>query len=208
MSMIIGKRQIVLAALVVALGTAIFLNAKFSGANNNVADVFNASSALGDSAYVSASGSTSGAASGAASGKSSAASSKAAASSKSGSTASASDNVIAQERLKRTQARADAEDTLKVVLNSTGASTQDKAAAQAQITSIANTINTESVVESLIIAKGFQDSVCFINNGNVTVVVKPKNNAQLSASDSAQITDIVIKQTKVTAGNITIIQSK
>lgn len=204
MSMIIGKRQIVLAALVVALGTAIFLNAKFSGANSNVADVFNASSALGDSAYVSASGSTSGAASG----KSSAASSKAAASSKSGSTASASDNVIAQERLKRTQARADAEDTLKVVLNSTGASTQDKAAAQAQITSIANTINTESVVESLIIAKGFQDSVCFINNGNVTVVVKPKNNAQLSASDSAQITDIVIKQTKVTAGNITIIQSK
>lgn len=52
MSMIIGRKQIILAALVLALGTAIFLNWRFSGDGINFANVFNNSSALGDASYV------------------------------------------------------------------------------------------------------------------------------------------------------------
>lgn len=202
MSMIIGKRQIILAALVVALGTAIFLNWKFTDTNGgtNVASVFNASSALGTSAYVSTPGSTASGKSSAASGKSSTASSA--------STASATGNLFAQERLKRTTTRAQAEQALQVTLNSTTATTADKQAAQAQITSIANNITTEGYVESLIVAKGFKDCVCMINNGTVNVVVQPKSNQPLSASDSAQIADIVTQQTKVSADNLHIIQAK
>lgn len=203
MSMIIGKRQIILAALVVALGTAIFLNWKFTGSNggSNVAGVFNTSSALGTSTYVSASGSTSGAGS-TASGKSSAASGQ-------NSTASASGSgLFAQERLTRTKTRAEAEQALQITLNSSTATDAQKQAAQTQISSIANNITAEGNVESLIISKGFKDCVCFINNGTVSVVVAPKSNQPLSASDSAQIADIVIQQTKVSADNIHIIQSK
>lgn len=203
MSMIIGKRQIILAALVVALGTAIFLNAKFSGLGSTDATaVFNTSSALGDSAYVSASG----AASGTASTKSAASSGKSTASSKT--TASASSSLFAQERLKRTQTRADAEDKLKIVLNSTSATDADKQAAQTQLSTMAANINTENVIESLVIAKGFPDCVCFLNNGAATVVVSPKSGQQLSASDSAQIADIVIKQAKIDTSALSIIQSK
>ena len=205
MSMIIGKRQIILAALVVALGTAIFLNAKFSGLGSTDATaVFNTSSALGDSTYVSASG----AASGTASTKSAASSSKSKSSASSKTTASASSSLFAQERLKRTQTRADAEDKLKIVLNSTSATDADKEAAQTQLSTMADNINTENVIESLVIAKGFSDCVCFLNNGSATVVVSPKSGQQLSASESAQITDIVIKQAKIDASALSIIQSK
>ncbi|MFT8889346.1 MAG: SpoIIIAH-like family protein [Ethanoligenens sp.] len=198
MSMIIGKRQIILAALVVALGTAIFLNWKFTGTNGgaNVAGVFNASSALGTSTYVSTSGAGS-TASGAGSTASSA-----------GSVASASGSLFAQQRLTRTKTRAEAEQALQITLNSTTATAADKQAAQTQISGIANNITNEGYVESLIVSKGFKDCVCFINNGTVSVVVAPKGNQPLSTSDSAQIADIVMQQTKVSADNIHIIQSK
>lgn len=200
MSMIIGKRQIILAALVVALGTAIFLNWKFSGANggNNVEGVFNTSSALGTSTYVSTSGAASGAGS-AASAKNSTASSAGSAS---------SGSLFSQQRLTRTKTRAEAEQALQITLNSTTATAAEKQAAQTQINNIASNITNEGYVESLIVSKGFKDCVCFINNGTVSVVVAPKGNQPLSSSDSAQIADIVMQQTKVSADNIHIIQSK
>lgn len=201
MSMIIGKRQIILAALVVALGTAIFLNWKFSGANGgtDVAGVFNNSSTLGTSTYVSTSD---------ASGAGSAASKSGSAAASTGSTASASGSLFSQERLTRTKTRAEAEQALQITLNSSSATAADKQAAQTQINQIANNITNEGNVESLIVSKGFKDCVCFINNGTVSVVVAPKGNQPLSASDSAQIADVVIQQAKVSADNIHIIQSK
>lgn len=198
MSMIIGKRQIILAALVVALGTAIFLNWKFSGANGgtNVEGVFNNSSALGTSTYVSTSGAGS------------TASTSSSTASSAGSTASASGSLFSQQRLTRTKTRAEAEQALQITLNSTTATAAEKQSAQTQIDNIASNITNEGYVESLIVSKGFKDCVCFINNGTVSVVVAPKGNQPLSSSDSAQIADIVMQQTKVSADNIHIIQSK
>lgn len=214
MNMIIGKKQIVLAALVVALGTAIFLNWKFTDANGgtNVAGVFNASSTLGASTYVSASGSSnassaSSAAASTSSGKASS-SSKATSSASGSSSSAASGSLFAQERLTRTTARAQAEQALQITLNSATATAEEKQTAQTQIDGIANNITSEGNIEGLVVSKGFKDCVCFINNGAVSIVVAPKGNQTLSTSDSAQVADIVMQQAKVSADNIKIIQSK
>lgn len=181
MSMIISRKHIILAALVLALGTAIFLNWKFSSANGgfNVASVFNTSSSLGDTAYVS-----------------------------SNKVNPSADSYFAQARLSRQQTVDKAEEQIKTALASSTLSTTDKQQIQASVTDLANTLKTEMVIENLIKAKGFTDCVAFINNGSVDIVIKPKTGSDLTSAEAAQVKDIVIQQTKVAAGNLKIIPSK
>ena len=182
MSMIIGRRQIILAALVLALGTAIFLNWKFSSTNGgfNIASVFNSTSTLGDASYVD-NQNVSGA---------------------------STDNYFAQARLTREQNRAKAEDVVKALTASTNISATDKQAALTAIEDLAKNISNEGNIESLVKAKGFADCVAFINEGAVNIVVKPKTGDALSPSEAAQVKDIVMSQAKVSADKITIIASK
>ena len=181
MSMIIGRRQVILAALVLALGTAIFLNWKFSGNGFNVAGVFNTSSALGDASYV--------------------ANQK---------VSTSSSDYFAQQRLARQQAQDTAEEAVKSMTSSVSANSQVAQKAQAAIQSLINTINTETTIEGLVKAKGFSDCVAFLNTStnNINVVVKPKSGDTLSASEAAQIMDIVKGQTNLSANNIHIVPSK
>ena len=183
MSMIIGRRQVILAALVLALGTAIFLNWKFSGNGFNVAGVFNTSSALGDASYVA---------------------------NQKVSTTSSTGTYFAQERLARQQAQDTAEEAVKSMTSSISSNSQVAQQAQAAIQSLVNTINTETTIEGLIKAKGFSDCVAFLNTStnSINVVVKPKSGDTLSASDAAQIMDIVKGQTNLSVNNIHIIPSK
>jgi stage III sporulation protein AH len=180
--MIIGRKQVILAALVLALGAAIFLNWKFSGANGvNLAGVVKTSSTLGATSYVD---------------------------NQKVATASSTSNYFAEARLTREQTRDSAEDALKAVTTSVSATAAQKQAATTEIEAIANNITNEGNIESLIKAKGFSDCVAFINNGKVSVVVMPKTGNTLTASDVAQIDGIVIEQTKVSVDNINIIQAK
>ena len=178
MSMIIGRKQIILAALVLALGTAIFLNWKFSG-TNALSGVFNASSTLGETSYV---GNTNVTASG--------------------------DSYFATARLTRQQDRDEAVNLLKAQTTNASATAADKKSAETAIEAIASNINTEGQIESLIRAKGFGDCVAYISNGGISVVVMPKTGKTLTDSDVAQIDDIVIQQTKLSLNNIKIIPSK
>ena len=182
MSMIIGRKQVILAALVLALGTAIFLNWRFSGNEGiNFANVFNASSSLGDASLVD--------------------NQKVGAS-------SSTDSYFASARLNRQQTRAQAAEVLKTLTTNTTATTADKQSAQTAIEALAKNITNETTMESLVKAKGFGDCVAFINEGTVNVVVKPKTGNTLTPTDIAQIQDIVIQQTKIATANIHIIQSK
>lgn len=185
MNMIIGRRQIVLAALVLALGTAIFLNYKFSGGAGSIAGVFHGTSALGDTSYV--------------------------ANQKVSATASGTD-VFAQTRLSRQQARDAAEQALKTLVTASGTTVTSQT--QQQITTaiqaIENNYNAEQAIENLVIAKGFTQCVAMINTqtGEVNVVVKPKSGDSLSSSEAAQIMDIAKSQTKAASTNIHIIPAK
>ena len=79
-------------------------------------------------------------------------------------------------------------------------------AASKSITAMASATLQESKIESLVTAKGYSDCVAFIGDNSVSVVVKAKNN-DLKASDVAKITDIVVGETKFSAGDVKVISS-
>jgi len=181
MSMIIGRRQIILAALVLALGTAIFLNYTFTSGNGfNLASVFNPASSLGDTSYVN--GTVSG---------------------------TSTNTFFATARVDRQQTRATSTDLLKTVTANANATAVQKQSAETAIEAIAKNIAAEKNIESLIVAKGFSDCVAFISDtGSVNVVVKPKSGDVLSVSETAQIKDIVLNQAKVSVDKIFFILAK
>lgn len=191
MSMIIGRKQIILAALVVALAAAIFLNWRFSQPGNgiNLAAVMNTSSTLGQAAYVD--------------------NQKVASASGSGSAASATNDYFAQARLTREQNLDKAKDLLNSIATASNTTAAERSMAVSSIQAMAGVVTTEGNMESLILAKGFKACVAVVgDDGIITIVVKPKGTTDLSQSDIAQITDIVTSQTKVSADKIRISQQK
>ena len=65
----------------------------------------------------------------------------------------------------------------------------------------------ESRIENLVIAKGYDECVVFINDNGVNVIVqKPENGLQ--QEDIARIRDIVSSETGVSAEQIKIIETE
>lgn len=200
MSMIIGRKQIVLAALVVALAAAIYLNWRFSQNDGgfSLASLTSSgsSASIGDAAYVNNT---------VVSGQSKI-SSKASSGTASASSPSA-DNVISQAKLTRQQTRDQADEVLQKVAADSNATASQRNQAVSGINGLAANITNEGNIESLIKAKGFKDCVVFINNGYVNVVVRSKTANDINQSDIIQIKDIVMEQTNVSADNIRITQA-
>jgi stage III sporulation protein AH len=190
MSMIIGRKQIILAALVLALGTAIFLNYRFS-ADGLTTSVVNTQSSLGDTLYVNNPSISS---------KSTATGSNSAAASKT--------DFFSVAKLTRAQTRGEAVDMIQNAANDPKASDVIKKQALADIEAMAKNVMAEGNIENLILAKSFKNCVAVINGDNISVVVKSKTDAVLSASDIIQIKDIVITQTKILPENIHITEAK
>ena len=190
-----GKRQLVLAALVVALGTAVYLNWAFSGNNQllatNAAASTSSEKELGAAQLVNGS-----------------APSGSSASSGSGASSSASSNstdYFSQARLSRQKARDEAVELLEKVLADANSNDTAKKDAVAKAADIAQNVLKESNIENLIKAKGFEDCVVFIQNGECSVVVKVKES---SANNATIIKDIVSGQSGVANDKIKIVENK
>lgn len=112
---------------------------------------------------------------------------------------------FAQVRLTRTQARDSAVETLSTVSTTEGASQETVDSALAEIALVAEYTIMEAELESLILAKGFEECVVFINDGGIDVTV-PASTEGLSTAAVAQITDIVITETGFEADNLRIIE--
>lgn len=191
--MTIGKRQLVLAALVVALGAAVYLNFVLSGNTKLPAtDAVTSGRELGQTLFVNASGS--------------AITSKPSGTSKpaSGVKTSASD-YYAEAELSRQKARDAAKETISDVLNNTKTDDAAKKEAISKAAVIADNILKESSIENLIKAKGFANCIVSIENGECDVVVQPKGTAQ---DDAIIIKDIVSGQSGISYDKIKIIENK
>ncbi len=112
---------------------------------------------------------------------------------------------FAQVRLTKTQARDSAVETLSTVSTTEGASQETVDSALAEIALVAEYTIMEAELESLILAKGFEECVVFINDGGIDVTV-PASTEGLSTAAVAQITDIVITETGFEADNLRIIE--
>lgn len=112
-----------------------------------------------------------------------------------------------EARLKRQKSHDEALDTIQKTLKSASLSTEEKQTYTAQITASLEDLNAENEIETLVKAKGFADCLCFLQDGRADLTVMTSGDA-LTASQVAQIRDIVISKSSVTAQNITVVEVK
>lgn len=112
-----------------------------------------------------------------------------------------------EARLKREKAHDEALDTIQKTLKDSSLSDAEKAEYTAQMTVNLEDINAENEIETLIKAKGFADCLCFLQSGRADLTVMTSGEA-LTAAQVAQIRDIVMSKSNVTAQNITVVEVK
>ena len=115
------------------------------------------------------------------------------------------DNVasyFASVQISRQQARDEALEVLQLVIDSDSAVESAKAEAIADVSRIADEIASEANIETLVKAKGFEDCIAVINDGNASVVVKTES--ALLQNQVAQIMEIVYEQANISPENIKI----
>jgi len=115
-------------------------------------------------------------------------------------------DYFASVRLSRQEMRDQAVSTLQETMAYED-STQEKSECAAALDAIVNTALEEAQIESLVIAKGFEDCVTYISNDVVSVAVSAPAEG-LSQSDVALISDVVISQTDYALADIQIIEVK
>ncbi len=184
MNVIIRKRQIIMTALVLALGSAVFVNWYFTRPETQAAhggtDENPSYSVIGDAQYVSSSG-------------------------EKGSGSETATDALSETRLERSKSHDEVFEKLNEVINSStaAASAVDKAAQQlAQLT---GTIKLEADIDALIKAKCGFNGVTMIGESGVQVVCE---SGTLGSTSILQIKEIVMKHTDFDAQNITIFENK
>ena len=112
-----------------------------------------------------------------------------------------------EARLKRQKAHDEAMDTIQKTLKTSGLSDEEKKGYTQQLTSNLEDLNAENEIETLVKAKGFADCLCFLQSGRADLTVMTSGDA-LTAAQVAQIRDIVLSKSEVTAQNITVVEVK
>ena len=193
--MTMGKRQLVLAALIVALGAAVQLNWQFSGNNQLLATNAVTSTSgreLGEAQLVDGSA-VSGAPKTSVSGSSAV------------QTNASAETYFSEARLSRQKARDQSVELLEKTLADVKSNDSAKKEAVTEAATIAQNTLRESNIENLIKAKGFSDCVAFLQNSECSVVVRIKDSSQ---NNAIVIKDIVAGQANVAYDKIKIIESK
>ncbi len=116
-------------------------------------------------------------------------------------TSSTSLNTLSGARLLKEQTRAKNKETLLEIINNVNISEEQKQEAVDNMIAITDVAEKETAAEILLESKGFNDVVVSITDGTVDVVV---NAAELTEAQRAQIEDIIIRKTGVSADSIII----
>ncbi|WP_454970607.1 SpoIIIAH-like family protein [Dorea sp.] len=110
-------------------------------------------------------------------------------------------SVAAQAKVSREQVRSKNKETLQNIIDNKNLSDAEKEKAVNQMVQMTETAEKEAAAESLLAAKGFNDSVVSITDDQADVIVGA---SELSDANRAQIEDIVTRKTGVAAQNIVI----
>ena len=200
------KRNAVVAAIVLFVCVAVYLNWSYHKDNNTDAGKTLGEAALvggqtsdplltGGTASTSPSPSTSASESGETSGQQ-----------EENSTSETSNNYFDSARLNRQQARDSALSLLQEAAGDENADQAMKDEANASIQTMASVTVSEAQIENLVTAKGYADCVAFIGDNSVSVVVS-NNGVSLTDADVAKITEIVTDETGMEASKIKIIEA-
>ena len=116
--------------------------------------------------------------------------------------ADATNTYFSATQVSRQRARDEALEVLQAVVDNAEASEVVKNEALAGISAIAEEIQKEANIESLITAKGFEQCVAVLNGDTASIVVSAD---ELQPAQIAQINAIVYEQTGIAPSGITII---
>ena len=171
MMMVIRKKQLVIAALAIVIGTAGYLNAK------KPADTETANSGqkyLGETQMVGSSDAV-----------------------------EETEDFFVQARIDREAGRSRSIETFNSIITNENADPEAKETAQQGVLQLAQNTETETAIENLLRAKGFDDAVCYINNGMANVVVKTD---ELNSANVAIISEVVSEQSGIAQDKIKIME--
>ena len=191
MNLIIGKRQIVLATLVLGLGIAIYLNWEFSNTEepHKLVSSVDSIKNYGEAEFVKRDYNQF---------KEEETENVAAISTK-------SNEYFAQARLNRQKSRDESIEALKKMLDESGSDKQSRDKLIEEASALSKTIESEGKIENIIKAKGFSDVMVYLQGEKVTVIIKTKG---LKNSQVAQIKDVVITETDIDPEKISIVEVK
>lgn len=176
------KKYIIIAALVLALGTAVYINWQFAGTSSG-----KTSKELGAASYVNATvGSTS-------TGDEAVQTSALTKDQK---------NYFATERTKRQNTQDKVIDEAKKVFDLENATDDAKSDAQKSVEKLLKTFTIQDSVESIVKAKGFSECLCYISDEGVTVIVP---DSELNDTSALVIDDAVTSHYEVDFDNISIV---
>ncbi len=182
MSVILGKKQIVLASLVTILGIAVYLNYVF--ARGGSLDVLTAS---GDTDQQAVSTTSSGEADYGEAQLTSA--------------SVTGDDYFTSARLERRKARDEAIETLAQTLGAEEMSDDEKEMATEKALRVSAQIESENKIETLVKAKGFTECLAYVDDGSVQVIVQTEG---LTAETANQIKNIIVEETGISAECISV----
>ena len=179
MHMVINKKHVILASLVLGLGLAVYVNYQFatddklmSPASTSVTSEKN----YGDAQLVDANDPSVDNADG-----------------------TAGEAYFAEAKVTRQRTRDESVETLTNMMENAEIDPNIKAEMALKAAELAKSIETEGKIENLIKAKGFTDCMVYYDTDNVDVVVKTEG---LEAAQVAQMKDIILKETSIPVENI------
>lgn len=110
---------------------------------------------------------------------------------------------FAQLKIERDNAKSKSIDVLREIVDHDKTSPEEREIAQQQMTNAAKCMETEKMIEGLLSAKDFKETIVYISDDAVNVIVKTEG---LVPTQIAQIKDIVIENTDISADNIKIVE--
>ncbi|MFW5995881.1 MAG: SpoIIIAH-like family protein, partial [Halanaerobiaceae bacterium] len=108
-------------------------------------------------------------------------------------------------RLERDKARSEQIDIYREMINNPNTDKASKEKAQQKMLDLTDKMEKEMEIESLIRARGYNDSLAYIHDGSVDVIIKTEG---LSEDDVAKIGDIIVKTTGFSFDDVTIIEKQ
>lgn len=175
---VFGKSQIAVTAMVLALGAAIWLNMKYTPSSGKY---------LGEASYVSNTSSDSGAV-------------------QTSAKAEANDeDYFTTAKKEREETRKEAQELIEETLKNDKLTDEDKKSALAKAEEIAGRMESESNIETLLKAKGFDKALAVISDTGISVVVESEG---LTSAQTLQIQDIITSETNIPLSNIKIVPIK
>ena len=201
-NMIVGKKQIIVAGLTLLLGAAIYVNYIYSSATrgDNLSPAYESvqkdepsGSYYGDTAFVSNEAQSGGQSS----------STRPSLSSNDGNISDEVRAYFAQARLDMQESRDEAKEFLQAMYQGGDARSDELEVIARDADKLKGYIESETKIENLLKAQGFDDALCYLSDKGANIIVKTTG---LDAAGAAKIKNTLLSEVSVPTENITIVE--